>query len=450
MEELWFLCLRRLESELSDADLSTYIRPLQPARDGERLLLRAPNPVVQRRVRDAFLPQIRRCLSAVAGEDGPEVELTVGVPPALESHGTNGAEAGSPIVESTVPPPRAMTRLNAAYTFETFIEGKSNAQARAAAQAVADAPGGKFNPLLIYGDSGVGKTHLMHAIGNRLRARDSKRRVIYVGAERFVRDLISALRNTSNDPDATEKFKSHYRQADALLIDDIHFFAGKQVSQEEFFHTFNELLDGGQQMVLTCDRYPAELDGLDKRLRSRFTWGLSVPVEPPELETRVAILLSKAEQSGVRLPDDVAFFVAQRIRSNVRELEGALHRLSASAQITGRPMTVDFARETLKDMLAAYERLITTDNIKRQVSQYYNIRVSDLSSPRRNRSLARPRQIAMCLVKELTAHSLPEIGQAFGKDHTTVLHACRKVATLRKEDPRIREDYENLLRLLSY
>jgi chromosomal replication initiator protein len=248
----------------------------------------------------------------------------------------------------------------------------------------------------------------------------------------------------------TEEFKSHYRSADALLIDDIQFFAGKAVTQEEFFHTFNEMLDGGQQMVLTCDRYPAELDNLDKRLKSRFTWGLSVAVEPPELEHRAAILLSKASHRKTRLPEDVAFFVAQRIRSNVRELEGALNRLDASAQITGRPINVDFARETLRDMLAAYERLVTIDNIKRQVSTYYNIRVTDLSSARRTRSLARPRQIAMALAKELTQHSLPEIGHAFGKDHTTVLHACRKVAELRKDDSRVREDYENLLRLLSH
>ena len=285
----------------------------------------------------------------------------------------------------------------------------------------------------------------MHAIGNRIREKNPRSRVLYVGAERFVRDLILAITRGK-----TEDFKNHYRQVDALLIDDIHFFAGKQQTQEEFFHTFNELLDGRQQMVMTCDRYPAELDNLDKRLKSRFTWGLSVQVEPPELETRVAILMSKASRNKTRLPEDVAFFVAQRIRSNIRELEGALNRLTASAGITGRPITVDFARETIKDMLAVYERLVTIDNIKRQVSTYFNIRVADLSSPRRTRSLARPRQIAMCLAKELTQHSLPEIGHGFGKDHTTVLHACRKVAELRKEDSRVREDYENLLRQLSH
>ena len=440
MVELWHKCLRRLENELSGTDLSTYLRPLQPMLHDQHLLLLAPNRVVLKRVRDDFLPAIRRGLAAVAGDDAPSVDVSLTAPAKGKGAAVNGVPDDEP-----APRPPDGGKLDPKYTFEAFIEGKSNQQARAYAVRVAGAPGGEFNPLLIYGDSGLGKTHLMHAIGNRIREKNPRARVLYVGAERFVRDLVSAITRGK-----TEDFKNHYRQVDALLIDDIHFFAGKQASQEELFHTFNELLDGRQQMVLTCDRYPAELDGLDKRLKSRFTWGLSVPVEPPELETRVAILLSKASQYKTRLPEDVGFFVAQRIRSNVRELEGALHRLSASAQITGRAISVDFARETLKDMLAAYERLITIDNIKRQVSTYYNIRVTDLSSPRRTRSLARPRQIAMALAKELTQHSLPEIGHAFGKDHTTVLHACRKVAELRKEDARVREDYENLLRLLSY
>ncbi|MCI0749398.1 MAG: chromosomal replication initiator protein DnaA [Nevskiales bacterium] len=439
MVELWHKCLRRLESELSSSDLSTYLRPLQPQPANGRLLLLAPNRVVLNRVRDDFLPMIRKGLSALTGNDALHVDVSMITPGKAPVPAVNGA----PEVEDVVP--RSGGKLDPKYTFETFIEGKSNAQARAYALRVAGSPGGEFNPLLIYGESGLGKTHLMHAIGNRIREKGPNTRVLYVGSERFVRDLLSAIQRGK-----TEDFKNHYRQVDALLIDDIHFFVGKPASQEEFFHTFNDLLDGRQQMVLTCDRYPAELDGLDKRLKSRFAWGLSVPVEPPELETRVAILLSKASRNKTKLPEEVAFFVAQRIRSNIRELEGALHRLSASAQITGRPITVDFARETLKDMLASYERLITIDNIKRQTSTYYNIRVTDLSSPRRTRSLARPRQVAMCLAKELTQHSLPEIGHAFGKDHTTVLHACRKVAELRREDARTREDYENLLRLLSY
>jgi chromosomal replication initiator protein len=439
--ELWHKCLRRLEGEIPSKDLSTYLRPLQPHLHDRQLVLLAPNKLVLNRVRQDFLPAIKKGLAALAGEEAPSVDVSLTAPPRAEARAAPVNGGGH-----TEPTPRAESgKLDPKYTFEAFIEGKSNAQARAYALRVAEAPGGEFNPLLIYGESGLGKTHLMHAIGNRLRSKNAKARVLYVVAERFFRDMVNAIKLGK-----TEEFKSHYRSADALLIDDIQFFAGKAVTQEEFFHTFNEMLDGGQQMVLTCDRYPAELDNLDKRLKSRFTWGLSVAVEPPELEHRAAILLSKASTRKTRLPEDVAFFVAQRIRSNVRELEGALNRLDASAQITGRPINIDFARETLRDMLAAYERLVTIDNIKRQVSTYYSLRVADLSSARRTRSLARPRQIAMALAKELTQHSLPEIGHAFGKDHTTVLHACRRVAGLRKDDSRVREDYENLLRLLSH
>ncbi|HUS25196.1 MAG TPA: chromosomal replication initiator protein DnaA [Candidatus Binatia bacterium] len=442
MVELWHKCLRRLESELSGSDVATFLRPLQVMVSEGKLVLLAPNRVVLRRVREDFLPQIRKTLTGIAGDDAPAVDAAIGA-----GGPAKAVAAVAPVEEDVAQAAQASggSKLNSRHTFEAFIEGKSNAQARAYAVRVADAPGGEFNPLLIYGESGLGKTHLMHAIGNRILEKNPKGRVLYVGAERFVRDLVTAIQRGK-----TEDFKNHYRQVDALLIDDIHFFVGKPSTQEEFFHTFNDLLDRRQQMILTCDRYPAELDGLDKRLKSRFTWGLSVPVEPPELETRVAILQSKASRNHQKLPEDVAFFVAQRIRSNVRELEGALHRLSASSQLTGRPLTVDFARETLRDMLAAYERLITIDNIKRQVSNYFNIRLTDLSSPRRPRSLARPRQIAMSLAKELTQHSLPEIGHAFGKDHTTVLHACRKIGQLRKDDGRVREDYENLLRALSY
>ena len=435
MVELWHKCLRRLEGEISGSDLNTYLRPLQPLQVDNRLVLLAPNRVVLKRVREDFLSVIRRSLDVIAGDDAPRIDLSM----------TGPADAAAPAAEEPEAATKNGSKLDAKYTFAAFIEGKSNQQARAYALRVADAPGDEHNPLLIHGGPGLGKTHLMHAIGNRIRERSPKARVLYVASERFVRDFVAAIQRGK-----TEDFKNHYRQVDALLIDDIQFLVGKTQSQEEFFHTFNELLDGRQQMVLTCDRYPAELDGLDKRLKSRFTWGLSVAVEPPDLETRVAILLSKVDPKKLKLPEEVAFFVAQRIRSNVRELEGALHRLSASAQIMGRAVTIDFARETLKDMLAMYERQISIDSIKRQASTYYNIRVTDLSSPRRTRSLARPRQVAMSLAKELTQHSLPEIGHAFGKDHTTVLHACRKISELRKTDARIREDYENLLRQLSY
>ncbi|MGQ0586062.1 MAG: chromosomal replication initiator protein DnaA [Gammaproteobacteria bacterium] len=443
MVELWHKCLRRLEGEIPGKDLSTYLRPLQPHLQDKRLLLLAPNKLVLNRVRQDYLPAIKKGLTALAGEDAPAVDVSLTAPRGEAEALAAPVNGGGQAAEA---PARADSgRLDPRYTFEGFIEGKSNAQALAYALRVADAPGGEFNPLLIYGETGLGKTHLMQAIGHRIRAKDTRARVLYLGAERFFRDMVNAIKLGK-----TEEFKSHYRGADALLIDDIQFFAGKAVTQEEFFHTFNEMLDGGQQMVLTADKYPAEMDNLDKRLKSRFTWGLSVAVQPPELEHRAAILLSKATSRKTRLPEDVALFVAQRIRSNVRELEGALNRLTASAQITGRPINIDFARETLRDMLTAYERLVTIDNIKRQVSTYYNIRVTDLSSVRRTRSLARPRQIAMALAKELTQHSLPEIGQAFSKDHTTVLHACRKIESLRKDDSRVREDYENLLRLLSH
>ncbi len=436
MEQLWQQCMRKLEGDLSGSDLSTYIRPLLPQLDDKRLTLLAPNAAVHRRVREDFLPIIRKRVSRLAGGENLSVEIKVGLPRAA-------AEAAGEEAEPA-PELRSPGYLNPRYTFETFIEGKSNARARAAAHSVAQTPGTQYNPLLIYGESGMGKTHLMHAIGNTIRARNPRANVIYVGAERFFRDLITAIQQNK-----TEDFKKRYRSADALLMDDIQFIANKQSGQEEMFHTFNELLDGRQQMVLTCDRYPEELENLDKRLKSRFTWGLTQAVEPPDLETRAAIFLSKSELAGIKVSHDVALFIAQRIRSNVRQLEGALNRISASVQLTGREITVDFVRETLKDMLTAYERLITVDSIKRHVSRYYNIRETDLVSARRTRSLARPRQVAMALAKELTQHSLPEIGQSFGKDHTTVLHACRKVAELRKDDITIREDYEKLLRQLS-
>ena len=439
-EPLWDQCLRRLEQDLTDRDINTWLRPLEPQLDGHRLQLAAPNAVVLRRVRDDFLQLITRALHQLMPDDAPLVEVTIrSDEPAPADVSVSGGEELSPEASA------ALGRLNPQHTFETFIEDKSNAQARAAAQQVADAPGAQFNPLLIYGGVGLGKTHLMSAIGNRIRERKAGARVLYVGAEKFVRDLVNAIRLNR-----TEAFKEHYRRVDALLIDDIQFFIGKAGTQEEFFHTFNELLDARQQMVLTSDRYPKDLDGLDERLKSRFIWGLVTAVDPPELETRVAILMSKAEQLKIRLPEEVSFFIGQRVRHNVRELEGALNRLAASSQIMGRPITVDFARETLRDMIAAYDRLITIENIRKTVAQYYNIRVADLSSKKRSRSLARPRQIAMSLCKELTQHSYPEIGEAFDKDHTTVLHAVKKVKELRETDTKISEDYEILQRTLGY
>ena len=335
--------------------------------------------------------------------------------------------------------------LNASSTFATFVEGKSNQLGLAAARQVAENPGGAYNPLFIYGGVGLGKTHLMQAVGNAMVARNPNAKVVYLHSERFVADMVKALQlNAIND------FKRYYRSMDALLIDDIQFFAGKERSQEEFFHTFNSLLEGGRQIILTCDRFPKEINGLEERLKSRFGWGLTVAVEPPELETRVAILMKKAEQVNIDLPHEAAFFIAQRIRANVRDLEGALKRVIASANFTGRPIDVELVREALKDLLALQDKQVGIDNIQRVVCEYYKIKMNDMISKRRSRSVARPRQVAMALAKELTNHSLPEIGEAFGgRDHTTVLHACRKIKELQEETADIREDMKNLLRSLT-
>jgi len=335
--------------------------------------------------------------------------------------------------------------LNPAFTFDSYVEGKSNQLAKAASLQVADNPGQAYNPLLIYGGVGLGKTHLMHAVGNLIIERNPNARVLYLHSERFVADMVKALQHN-----AINEFKRYYRTLDALLIDDIQFFAGKERSQEEFFHTFNALLEEGSQIILTCDRYPKEVEGLEERLRSRFGWGLPVCIEPPELETRVAILQKKAEEANIELPSEVAFFIAKRIRSNIRELEGAFRRVMATANFTASPITFDFAKEALRDLIALQERTITIDNIQKTVAEYYKIRTSDLHSNSRSRSITRPRQVAMALSKELTNHSLPEIGSAFGgRDHTTVLHGCRKIAELRQSDSKIDEDYINLLRILS-
>lgn len=433
--DTWNRCVQWLEGDLSLHDVNTWIRPLIVRRLPDRLSVIAPNRMVMERVRAEFVGAVQRAWLACDGADLP-VDISI----------ANESRPGSTLSVSVEPERWAQNgKLDTRYTFESFIQGKSNSQARAACQHVAESPGVAYNPLLIYGASGLGKTHLMHAIGNTLLNRSARARVVYVGAEQWVTQFVAALRHNT-----TDDFKNFYRSADALLIDDIHFFAGKAVNQEEFFHTFNTLMDGRKQIVLTCDRFPKELDRLDDRLKSRFSWGLTVSVEPPDLETRVAILMAKAEQFGLPIPEDVAWFVAQNIRSNVRELEGALLRLAASVRLQGESISVEFARHTLRDMLAHYERMVTIDNIMATVSKYYNIQQKELRSPRRNRSLARPRQIAMSLARELTQHSLPEIGAAFEKDHTTVLHACRTIEKLKGEDTRVREDYENLLRQLSF
>ncbi|MFO8152166.1 chromosomal replication initiator protein DnaA [Thioalkalivibrio sp.] len=441
---LWTACLDRLQGTLSEQQLNTWLRPLHAEEDDGNLRLLAPNQFVFEHVRDHFLPTIK----------GTVNELGQGHQPRRVALGIGGAEAALPAETPRAPrtapgtgvrPVSAVSNLNPTFTFETFVEGKSNQLARAASLQVAANPGIAYNPLFIYGSVGLGKTHLMHAIGHRILDRIPGGRIIYLHSERFVADMIKALQHN-----AIDDFKQHYRTADALLIDDIQFFAGKERSQEEFFHTFNALLEGQQQIILTSDRYPKEVEGLEERLRSRFGWGLTIAIDPPELETRVAILQRKAEQSGVELPSEVAFFMAKRIRSNVRELEGSLRRVIANAHFTGKAITVDFARDALKDLLAVQSKLVTLENIQKTVAEYFRVKVSDLHSTRRSRSITRPRQIAMALAKELTQHSLPEIGQAFGgRDHTTVIHACRKVAELREQDANVENDYRILLRTLS-
>lgn len=467
---LWNQCLRRLEAELTEAHFNTWVRPLQAVQDGGRLRLLAPNRYVVEWVNLNCVGRIRELVSELVPAPAPQVVVEIGTrsplaPIEAPSMGVSvPAERPAPAARPTAPPaplgsanwgePRVRRedtaaqfggRLNPDFTFGNFVEGKSNQLARAAATQVAENPGRAYNPLFIYGGVGLGKTHLMHAVGNQIRARKPDARVAYVHSERFVGDMVRALQhNTINE------FKQAYRSLDALLIDDIQFFAGKDRSQEEFFHTFNALLEGQQQVILTCDRYPKEVEGLEERLKSRFGWGLTVSIEPPELETCVAILMSKASAAQVELPEEVAFFVAKRIRSNVRELEGAMRRVIANSQFTGRPITLEFAKEALKDLLALQERLVTIENIQKTTAEYYKIRVADLLSRRRSRSITRPRQIAMALAKELTNHSLPEIGDAFGgRDHTTVLHACRVVKELRDGQTRINEDYSNLLRTLA-
>jgi chromosomal replication initiator protein len=444
---LWQQCVARLERELSEQQLNTWIRPLQAIEDQDALRLLAPNRFVLDWVRDHFFQRIDQMVGMLGGNRRVLLEVGSGgpAPAAALAQEPVAAPAMSPAHRPAASSPQFTNNLNPNFTFENFVEGKSNQLARAASLQVAANVGQAYNPLFLYGGVGLGKTHLMHAIGNAILAHRPGAKVVYLHSERFVADMIKALQHN-----AIDEFKRYYRSVDALLIDDIQFFAGKERSQEEFFHTFNALLESQQQVILTCDRYPKEVDGLEERLKSRFGWGLTVAIEPPELETRVAILQRKAEQTNTELPSEVAFFVAKRIRSNIRELEGALRRVIANAHFTGRPITLDFAKEALRDLLALQDKLITIDNIQKTVAEYYKIRVSDLHSNRRSRSITRPRQLAMALAKELTSHSLPEIGEAFGgRDHTTVLHACRKMAELRESDARINEDYVNLLRTLS-
>jgi len=490
--ELWDSCLQSLQNEFPAQQYNTWIRPLQAQANDTALILIAPNRFVRDWVNDKFISRISQVVCDVTGDPGivvrvevqqntaaapismPVVQPRIRPSPRVSLNQNFNAHSNDPVPvpapvsrDYNLPEPqleldvgdfgrsnrvvdvegglRHQSNLNESFTFESFVQGKSNQLAMAAAQQVSDNPGGSYNPLFIYGGVGLGKTHLMHAVGMEMLKKNPNARIVYLHSERFVADMVKALQlNAIND------FKRYYRSVDALLIDDIQFFAGKERSQEEFFHTFNALLEGGQQMILTSDRYPKEIVGVEDRLKSRFGWGLTVAIEPPELETRVAIVMKKAQEAGVMLPDDAAFFLAQKIRSNVRELEGALKRVIANAHFTGNAITTAFIKESLKDLLALQDKQVSIDNIQRVVAEYYKIKISDLLSKRRNRSVARPRQVAMSLAKELTNHSLPEIGDAFGgRDHTTVLHACRKIKELRESDADIREDYQNLLRHLT-
>ena len=505
----WSRCADSLQLELSEQQYNTWIRPLRAEKIGPNLHLLAPNRFIRNWVKEKFLSriqdlsaqleetpvtitlgllenfkvqqeqQINNAMSLIVNDQAEQAlaskqelaqqdiavtdnnisflpennigNMSASFQPVEDAGSTKNTFDGFPGSTAHGSGPQATitgnrgSALNSLFTFDSFVEGKSNQLALAATKQVAANPGGGYNPLFIYGGVGLGKTHLMHSVGNSLRDRKPDARVVYLHSERFVADMVKALQlNAIND------FKRYYRSVDALLIDDIQFFANKDRSQEEFFHTFNSLMEGGQQMIFTCDRYPKEIDGLEERLKSRFGWGLTVAVEPPELETRAAILMKKAWQAQIDLSQECAFFIAQRVRSNVRELEGALKRVIASAHFTGRPISIDLIKESLKDLLALQQRLVTIENIQKVVAEYYKIKLSDLLSKKRTRSLARPRQLAMSMAKELTNHSLPEIGDAFGgRDHTTVLHACRKIKELEASNTDIREDIKNLNRILS-
>ncbi len=448
MSELWRRCLERLEGEFGAEDIHTYLKPLQPAESDDGLRLLAPNAYTLERIEHAFLPRIRAILNHLAARPIP-VRLEVGTLSARRAATPktaatrNGVPAAAPI--ETPPPAEFDGNLDPNYTFDSFVEGKSNQLGKAAAIQVATNPGRAYNPLLLYGGTGLGKTHLMHAAGNLIRENNPRTKVMYLRSEQFVSAMIDALRNKNMD-----EFKRRFREVDALLIDDIQFFAGKNTTQEEFFHTFNALFEGKQQIILTCDRYPKEVENLEPRLKSRLGWGLSVAIEPPDFETRAAILLSKAQSKGMSLPEDVALLIAKRMRSNVRDLEGALNTLAARGNFLGRAITLEFAQETLRDLLTVHAQAITVPNIQKTVADFYQLRLQDLLSKRRSRSLARPRQVAMALSKELTEHSLPEIGEAFGgRDHTTVLHACRTIRDLTETDGKLRQDYEKLVRILT-
>lgn len=440
----WKRCLERLEGELTPQQFNTWIRPLHAVENDQSIRLLAPNRFVLDWINERYLGRIEEMLKEL--EQELVLQLEIGSKAVQEEQlPSKPASVTTLRRETNSRPVKHSSNLNSSFTFDTFVEGKSNQLGRAASIQVAENPGSAYNPLFIYGGVGLGKTHLMHAIGAAILEHKPSANIAYLHSERFVADMVRALQHN-----AINEFKRHYRSLDALLIDDIQFFAGKERSQEEFFHTFNALLEGQHQIVLTCDRYPKEVSGLEERLKSRFGWGLTVAIDPPELETRVAIIRKKALQAQKDIPDDVSFFIAKRFRSNVRELEGALNRVIANANLTGNAVTLEFTQSALRDLLIIQDKQVTIENIQKTTAEYYKIRVADLLSKRRNRSVARPRQVAMAISKELTNHSLPEIGDAFGgRDHTTVLHACRKITELRQTEHRVEEDFTNLINTLT-
>lgn len=445
---LWQNCLLQIQDKIPADDFKIWLYPLQADVTANSILLYASNAFVQKWVIDNYLPLITNIAQQTSANPNLTVSIIEGIKPEAPKAVAKSKATNTPPEEKSSNSNKSTynSNLNTKLVFDNFVEGKSNQLARAVAQKVADNPGEQTaNPLFLYGGTGLGKTHLLHAIGNGIIANNPDARVVYIHSERFVQQVVTYIRDNK-----MEEFKKFYRSLDALLVDDIQFFSDKEKTQEEFFHIFNTLFERGRQIILTSDRYPREIEKIEERLKSRFGWGLTTAIEPPDLETRVAILMKKADENNIELPHDVAFFIGQKLRTNVRELEGALNRVKAMQEFKGEPITIDFVRETLKDMLALQDKLVTVDNIQKVVAEYYRIKVSDLKSKNRSRSIARPRQVSMALAKELTNRSLPEIGKSFGdRDHTTVLHACRKVVELRETEPDIQEDWANLIRILS-
>lgn len=463
MSEFWSACLSQFEQELSAQQFNTWIKALRVEDEGDssrRVRLLAPNRFVLQWVRERYFDQIEALSREFYGEsvdvslglndkpvpqpEEPEVTAAPGQQPGQQNVGTQSEFAH---LDTLIPANSAnieKTRLNPAFTFDTLVTGRANDLARAAAQQVAMNPGVSYNPLFVYGGVGLGKTHLIHAIGNSVMAANPKAQVRYLHAEDFVSDVVKAYQNKAFDA-----FKRYYRTLDLLLIDDIQFFSGKNSTQEQFFYAFNALVEAKKQIIITCDTYPKDIQGLESRLISRFDWGLTVQIEPPELEMRVAIVKKKAEASNIDVSDEVAFLIAKNLRSNVRELEGALNRVLAFARFHGKDISIDVAKEALKDVIGATNRQITLELIQKTVADYYKIKVADMYSPKRTRAIARPRQVAMWLCRELTAHSLPEIGDAFGgRDHTTVLHACRTIVDYRVRDAQLNNDLHVLLQTI--